>query len=140
MGPQRALVPHPPWGRWHRPAHTFRRRLKRGASTVWLPFPLTKVEFSRLTWGKCKFTNVKEQAAIRAALASGAYRSRAGQILFAARHYSGDLKKAYYVARSLLDDGNYALLGWRASDAFSGAYGAEAFDLMGDEIDSFDDD
>ncbi len=93
--------------------------------------------FARLEWGKGKLTNVKEQAAIRTALRGGIYKDHEGQIKFAAIYYAGDLRKAYYVARSLLNDADYDALRWRASDALTGAYDEEAFDMLGE--DDFDD-
>ena len=98
---------------------------------------ISKDQFASLDWGKCKKTNVKDQAAIRAALRGGEYRDHKGQMKFAAKFYAGDLRKAYQVARSLLDDVCYNALGWRASDALSGAYDDEAFDMLGNDDEDF---
>ena len=77
---------------------------------------LSKDEFAQLEWKKAKFTNVKEQEAIRttlrAGLSDGSLREETGYDKFATEKFQGDSHKAWTVAASLLTKDEFAQLEW----------------------------
>ena len=75
--------------------------------------------FSELGWGRCKYTNVSEQLTLRLALESGRYKGRDGRVLFCSQFLSGRYRLAYFVARSLLDEDEFGLLGWQGTTDIS---------------------